>query len=343
MHGQVARIVINGTVDASTVAKEACFAKLQLQKLNLKVNQLNNYKEFSLLWELPTLKILDLSQNNITKLAGWYNKSQIEELILNSNELHEDNGSIGFVLGLPHLITLFLNDNCIQRISTLITSTTLQNLSLADNYIERMEDVPFVGRLTQLRVLDMSRNELKNFFFQFGQLLQLRRLSLAENKIADLSQILFLGTLPALEVLHLQGNRLIGVMQSKLFGFLQLRELNLAANPALNWEVIQKLTKKMPQLKQIKWGGKTVKDGDVVDVAADEVKKLEQELTVANTEVAQRKQIFALYQQAASRKIKTMQQLRLHYMHFDIPAKTVLTNTVKSLRLNLEAKWSPYQ
>jgi Leucine-rich repeat (LRR) protein len=354
----------------------ADFAKLPLQKLELKGNQLNVHTKFRLLWELPRLRVLDLSQNEISKLAGLCNKSLIEELLLCSNRL-EDNGSIDFILKLPHLSTLRLDDNCITELYALVTNKTLKNVSLADNYIMKMEDVRFVTRLTQLRVLDLSRNQLKSFFFQFGQLQQLRQLSLAENKIEDLTQICFLGALPALEILQLQGNRLIGVMQqsislervknaliganmqqyikkfdrlisapTKLIGFLQLRELNLENNPALTLAAIRKLIQKMPKLEIVKWGGEIVEDEREVVVADVDVNKLEQELTAANTEVIQRGRILARYQQLLRQKAAAKEQLKLQYVHyvkFDVPKKTALINMAQSAQLNLDLGRGFYQ
>jgi Leucine-rich repeat (LRR) protein len=273
----VQEIVINGesVIDNASTEARAHLAKLQLLKLTLAGNRLDNYKTCGLLWELPALRVLDLSNNCISKIAGHGNKSKITELILNYNELRADNDSFKFVFSLPCLIILRLDDNCITSIQISVTNQKLQQLSLVGNYISRIADIEFVGKLTDLHSLDLSRNELKSFLFPLGQFLKLARLSLAENRIKGFTQIYLLGALPKLTVLHLQGNQLSEVMPQELqleiahnklmnvltlphlMGFKCLQELNVSKNH-LSPKAIYKLIKKMPNLKTLHCEGNLV-------------------------------------------------------------------------------------
>jgi len=77
------------------------------------------------------MKILNLKQNNITRIEGLYSLTELENLFLSENK-------IGEIKGLEPLIkleTLDLGQNQIIQVKGLESLTNLKDLWLADNLI----------------------------------------------------------------------------------------------------------------------------------------------------------------------------------------------------------------
>lgn len=155
---------------------------MELQKVNLSLNQLSDIDAHS--FTLPKLMILDLSNNNITKLnENFFNKlTNLKILNLSFNEL-------------THLhTTTFANLFDLEELG--LRHTNLSNI-LPDTFLHQ----------SKLIALDLSENSLKKFDYNlFDPIrLNLHDLRLGRNQLSDLNgleNIFF----PKMNILDIQGN-----------------------------------------------------------------------------------------------------------------------------------------
>ncbi|XP_046740818.1 chaoptin-like [Diprion similis] len=156
--------------------------------------------------DLPTLRHLDLSFNNITSLPGpAFN-------------------------GTPNLRTLDLRGNFVTAVeSGAFTLKHLEYLNLRNNKIQVLSKQAFYG-LETLQQLDLSGNSINQLMMeQFRNLKKLRVLNLARNKIRSLPRDVFEGT--QIEILDLSNNAFYVVPSTSFaeVGY-TLRDLNLGNN-----------------------------------------------------------------------------------------------------------------
>ena len=139
-------------------------------------------------------------------------------------------------LGLPYSTEeLQLNHNHIQtlRNNSLLHYSSLHTLSLAGNHLEKIEANAF-GGLHTLQILNLAENELhvgyQDTSHALLQLPQLRVLDLSQNELEDNMVFHLVQNLPSLQYLNLSRNLMQRLDESSFEGLPQLRELDLHSN-----------------------------------------------------------------------------------------------------------------
>lgn len=178
----------------------------------------------ALVFELPKLKYLDLSQNNFKQIPHSITRiKHLEGLDLSGNpiEVFPD-----FLAQLPLLHQLNLSDNRIEQLPNDINRLQqLVELRLANNTIRKLPDTLF--QIPNLVSLDCSNNKIKIIPPNVGRLKQLKFLSLSNNLISSLPAEI--GDCPALEILDLRKNKL-RLLPDRITALGNLRRLLLANN-----------------------------------------------------------------------------------------------------------------
>jgi hypothetical protein len=116
----------------------------------------NEFTDFQLSVQLPQLKVLDLSINNLT-------------------------GPLTFMADTPRLRHLYLTGNRITSLEGFAELRELETLCLSDNDISTFQ---FFGEWPHLRVLSLNFNQIESFQ-HYGYLPQLRTLNLRGNPVAE--------------------------------------------------------------------------------------------------------------------------------------------------------------
>jgi Leucine-rich repeat (LRR) protein len=167
----------------------------------------SNLDKFGFTWfmnPIPSLEVLNLSNNEIIGLDQLNNIPNIRKLDLSHNQL------IRFPLfnNNENLIELDLSNNQIQTLVhfTRSDSTTLsfQKIDLSHNQIRIFE--PSDKKYIHLKELNLSNNQLTSFHCNFY---------------------------PSLRSLDLSNNNLTEIITHKTANYLYLKELNLSNNPSL--------------------------------------------------------------------------------------------------------------
>lgn len=146
------------------------------------IGLLTNLRELDLAWnqikkippeigQLIKLESLALTGNKITKIPPEIGKlTRLRELYLSDNFSYDENGN---------LVT-----KGITEIPPEIGLTNLKNLDLARNQITQIP--PEIGRLTNLQNLYLSGNQITKIPPEIGKLTNLRELDLSQNQITEL-------------------------------------------------------------------------------------------------------------------------------------------------------------
>ncbi|KAJ7949602.1 putative Leucine-rich receptor-like kinase family protein [Quillaja saponaria] len=215
-----------------------------------------------------TLKVLDLSRNNLTSstLPWVFNVSQnlidlylsetwlqghipealgnmisLETLYLDSNQLeggsNELSGSLPDFIGLPSLTFLDISNNQLNGSITEAQLSKLHNLS----YLDVSHNL-----LSSLKSLDLQSNNLTEFFPKyFGNLPHLSKLFVGSNKLrGSLPDFI---ELPSLKSLDISNNQLNGTILSIIGQLSSLTYLNLGSN-SFNSVITEAQLSKLPNL-----------------------------------------------------------------------------------------------
>ncbi|XP_041075747.1 transforming growth factor beta activator LRRC32-like [Polyodon spathula] len=180
---------------------------IQLQSLNLAGNNLdsNRKRNSAALQSLKSLKVLDLSQNNLdsdTSALYLKNMSSLEHLGLAGNKLTTLSSKLFHQS--PNLESISLADNIIVEINkgTFESLKRLRVLNLAFNSLRCISDF----QLKHLLTLNLSRNSIEFFVTSENEdMYQLETLDLSYNRL------LYFPLLPknnALQYLYLQNNEM---------------------------------------------------------------------------------------------------------------------------------------
>ncbi|MFQ5979216.1 MAG: leucine-rich repeat domain-containing protein [Candidatus Heimdallarchaeota archaeon] len=195
-----------------------------LRELSLDRNELSDLPES--FGDLRNLQRLNLDGNQLTSLpASFGGLVKLQKLSLNENQLTSLPASFG---SLTNLRTLCLNEN---RFSVLPDSLgllfNLQRLEVARNELQYLLFSKIFQRLTDLKCLNLSNNQLKSIRGSFGSLSNLESLVLDFNRLRDLQGSLV--GLTKLKYLHIANNELIALPES--FGDLRnLEQLDLSGS-----------------------------------------------------------------------------------------------------------------
>ena len=172
--------------------------------------------------ESKTLDLSDLGLTTIPESIG--SLTQLQQLLLNSNQIKEIPESIG---SLTQLQQLFLRNNQIKEIPESIGSLIrLKFLYLNNNQIKEIPES--IGSLTELRQLFLPNNQIKKIPESIGSLIRLKFLYLNNNQIKEIPESI--GSLTELRQLFLRNNQIKEIPES-IGSLTHLEELSLNDNP----------------------------------------------------------------------------------------------------------------
>uniref|UniRef100_A0A8D8QGL2 Toll-like receptor 13 n=1 Tax=Cacopsylla melanoneura TaxID=428564 RepID=A0A8D8QGL2_9HEMI len=180
--------------------------------------------------QLPTLKLLDISDNGIHRIppASMSGLASLRWLRLGRNNLvHVDSNSFS---GLNNLQALDLHNNRILSIhdEALNPLPQLVELSLKGN---RLESIPheLLKRNALLKRLDVSRNQMTDINFSaLSNNTDLQELYASHNSLSEFPNTL--SSLPKLKTLDLGNNRLTQLQSKSIASMPSLTELYLPQN-----------------------------------------------------------------------------------------------------------------
>ncbi|XP_028969078.1 insulin-like growth factor-binding protein complex acid labile subunit [Galendromus occidentalis] len=205
----------------------------RLRSLNLRGNNIKQVSRSFSFSDYSSLRVLDLSQNQLVDLhqRSFASLLALEILDLSKNMIAGlSNGTLD---GLSHLEQLLLAYNYIDEIpaGTFRELTVLQRLDLSHNRIKTLRDPDtFRGCGKKLRVLSLRNNQLTSVPTNvFGPLAELAALDLGRNDIKLVSSEAFL-PLRTLEELRLDGCKLTTIQPGALRALGGLRVLRLEDN-----------------------------------------------------------------------------------------------------------------
>ncbi|XP_067132025.1 trophoblast glycoprotein [Centruroides vittatus] len=171
------------------------------------------------------LKIVDLSNNKIQTIKDrtFHGVDNVEKLILNDNDLYlngKDNQ--------PKMFRHFLN---LEELH--LRNTFTKKFIWSDHYMENLEKIFMQSRLTNLRILNLEKNEInsipnRNFFCDLPSLRELR---LSDNHLTEFN--INIKCLPHLNILDLSHNY-ISYLNNETLTELELYpqlKINLSENP----------------------------------------------------------------------------------------------------------------
>ncbi|KAF3894803.1 Phosphatase 1 regulatory subunit [Trichophyton interdigitale] len=201
---------------------------MNIEKICLRQNQITRiYLPDNL---APTLKELDLYDNNISHVKGLDHVVNLTSLDLSFNDIKH----IKNISTLVHLKDLYFIQNRIQTIEGLEELKELRNLELGANKIREIDNLDTLTALEELWLGKNKISEIKNI----SSLTNLKILSIPSNRIETLSG---LESLSSLEELYLSDNLLTGI--SGLESNANLRVLDISNNKVSRLENLSHLTK----------------------------------------------------------------------------------------------------
>ncbi|XP_055837767.1 protein artichoke [Episyrphus balteatus] len=248
-HGTLEQLHLNNN-NIRSIGRDAFMAMPALRELRLRNNSLSenlprpfwnlpglmgldlsqNLLEIidsSLLDGLPSLRRLDLSENRLSKINpdAFENNPLLETLNISSNGIsyvHPDT--------FRNLNRLFEVDASINRMTEFIAGlpNIVERISIRNNIISSLH--PTIGKLPNLRMLDLSQNKIEHIPRRtFQMTTELRVLSLADNNLRSLDGSTFEGG-ERIELLNLQNNDLTEIEDYTFSLMHNLRNLNLNGN-----------------------------------------------------------------------------------------------------------------
>ncbi|CAL6068513.1 Conserved_hypothetical protein [Hexamita inflata] len=228
---------------------------LQLQKLDLNTNCINELGKLS---NLINLTFIDLHDNQICDITPLQTLVNLQELYLWSNQIED----ISAVKKLTNLKILNLGGNNISDITTLSSLTELNTLYLWDNLVTEIEslqyltklkimsvrtswkvpisqqfqNIQYISRLTNLTDLFISRSQVSDIS-TLRNLTNLSVLELCENRISDISSIRYLSKITDL---LLDQNIIVDIYVIKYLT--KLQKLNINSNRVVDLTPLRNLS-----------------------------------------------------------------------------------------------------
>lgn len=188
--------------------------------LNVCGNGLTDEK-VAFLWELPELRALNLSENQLSAVSIPAGMKNLAHLNLSENKSLD---KVSFESGLPALEVLNLGECALTEIHLPEGFSAFHTACLPKNKLTR---ATFAGGGPGLKLLDLSGNKMEGFALPAG-FEKLERLYLNDNQIKSLE---WGDSLPALDTLHLRNNQLGELPEGFLESFPRLVSLYLYGNP----------------------------------------------------------------------------------------------------------------
>ena len=200
----------------------------RLRRLWLNNNRIRDIRPLSRLLQLEVLDIWNNQIRDIGPLAGlkWLTRLNIFENPIND---------LSPLAGLEELRHLGVSVSRVNNLHRHVDLGQLETLWL-DGSGDPIEDLRLLGRLTQLRYLEVTNAQVRDLSF-LERLTQLESLSLRGNDISDLKP---LADLTQLESLRLPGNDISDL--KPLADLTQLESLNLGGNEISDLKPLAGLT-----------------------------------------------------------------------------------------------------
>ena len=165
---------------------------VNLEKINLSFNQIEDISGLSGLNNLETVRLESNQISDVSPLAGLTNLTLLD---LASNFISD----ISMLSGLTQLEVFDVRDNAIYSISAVENMTKLKQLYIRDNGIN---DISSLANLVELNYLSIGENEIQDIWPLY-QLKKLDHLVMCSNNISD---IYVIRELPRLSYLEIQDN-----------------------------------------------------------------------------------------------------------------------------------------
>ncbi len=199
-----------------TLPPEIAFCA-DLQELTLMSNNIESLPES--LKELKSLKHLRMSFKSFTGLLDAYMETLIGKGQIKSEHIP------AVVFELENLRELNLKGTKINNIPD-NSLNSLEELQLDNNYFDTITELVFKPMGESLRVLTLSKNQLKDIPDEMNNLVNLQVLDLSCNQIENLPNKLELTNLKELNL----GNNKIGSLSMSILSLKSLEKLNLEHN-----------------------------------------------------------------------------------------------------------------
>ncbi len=210
---------------------------ISLYLLDLSYNQNTFEIYFGDINKLETLKVLNMSHNNISTLREKQFNGLVELIVLDLsyNEIFYFEGNAFQGQGLDKLIDLNLKNNQLREIEQedLNNLLSLQNINIDFNKLRRIRYGVF-NSLAKIENISLQNNKIKQIDKNaFSGLFSLKNIWLNRNKIKEIDKSLIEGL--NLTVLNLSSN-LIETVDAKIFNFsfkIDLSDNLIKKNPNL--------------------------------------------------------------------------------------------------------------
>lgn len=190
---------------------------INLQKLNLSNN---NVEDISVLSNLTKLETLNLSGNNVKDISSLNNLTNLNSLDLSNNNIMD----ISALSNLINLKFLDISRNNIEDISALSNLTNLTILYLWENSII---DISPLSNLKEFSSLELSSNNIKDISSLTG-FEHVTSLNISGNKLEELTE---LDSFPNLTKLDISNNQNLKTI--KLENIINLTYLDIGSNTSL--------------------------------------------------------------------------------------------------------------
>lgn len=161
------------------VSDVSCFENADLPKLKKLDLSNNNVKSVEPLKNLTTLKELSVSYSQLENIVGLEKLKNLEILSLDSGEIAD----ISPLTGLEKLKRLYLGRNKINELYPLQGLVNLEDLNISTN---NLTDISMLGTLTKLTSLSISNNNISDITV-VENYSKLKELSIEKNNISDIS------------------------------------------------------------------------------------------------------------------------------------------------------------
>ncbi|XP_026155776.1 toll-like receptor 13 [Mastacembelus armatus] len=225
----ITRLIINNAEFPFRNVQKVLMSLDSLMHLTLDYSKLVNKRVLATVCKIPTLRILDLLNNQISNLSVQLVAcSQLSELVLSSNYMAEISKSS--IQSMKRLRSLDASTNLLTKVPDDVRSlSSLEILDLSDNHISDLSCEDFINttHLTELYLGLNHISRLDNCVFK--NLNDLKILDVRENLLWTFGGAFKLG-LHALESLHLGNNFILCYDMGGFQGLESLKYLDLRSD-----------------------------------------------------------------------------------------------------------------